>query len=185
MTKLKLKSFKSSILYLILFSIFLIGGIFESLDYIEHSYICEDLIVYLIIALIGVVGISAILFCIISGRCQKDIYKYIRESYTPAVERERIENFLSNADSLHNLRYDRNYICNKKGIFTTFMKTQDVVKAYKKTKIHRYILPIFKSCELVFITADGKRRTIDFVREKHMDEALAILREICPQARIK
>lgn len=154
--------------------------------YIELVDVKDDIIMCLLMALIGLVIAIFILVYILRGKCQKDIYTCIKKSHSPAFEKEKIECFLAGASYIHNLQYDNYFLRNKRGAFTTFMRTHEVVKIYKKTKVVKYkvFIPIFKDCQLVFVTADGRERTIDFVREKHMDEALKVLREVCPYAKI-
>lgn len=142
----------------------------------------EDIVEPLIGCIVsGGVGMF-LLFYSLAGEFQKDIKKYIsNEKGSKVYRREKVENFLKNAPCKYNLRFDSQFLCNRRGMWTTFLETQKIIMAYKKTRIVKYkiFIPVYKSCELVLITTDGKKKTIDFRRERYVDEVLEVLQEIC------
>ncbi len=124
---------------------------------------------------------------IFSGRCQKAINKYIQNSASPELEREKVEKFLEEAPYIYNLQYDKDFVCGRNSVFTVFLQTKDIVKIRKRIKLHRYmvIIPICKLCYLDITTADGKTKSVSFRREKHMDEAIEALRTVCYTGRME
>jgi len=125
-----------------------------------------------------------ILYSILIGGYRKDIRKYIAQKTSTEYEKEKINRFFKNAPYIYKLQYDSEFICKRSGINTMFLETQKIVQIYKKTKLHRYklILPLYKSNELVFVTEEGKRKTVDFATEKQVDEAIEKLASVCRNA---
>jgi len=125
--------------------------------YIEYAAIDDELIIYCVSALVCLV-IAVVLFgYVVTGRCHKDINSYIASCPVKASATERVESFLNNAPYLYNLQYDNEFVCNRRGISTIFFETRKVVRIYKETEIHKFkmLIPIFKSCELVFVLQNG------------------------------
>ena len=125
-----------------------------------------------------------IIYSILIGGYRKDIRKYVAHKTSSEYEKEKINYFFKNAPYIYKVQYDSEFICKRSGINTMFLETQKIVQIYKKTKLHRYklILPVYKSNELVFVTEEGKRKTVDFATEKQVDEAIEKLASVCRNA---
>ena len=186
MSKLKLKSFQYALPYMLLCLVFVIvewnlcmeivgswrAGILPPLS--------DDVQIKFLATIICFGILIVFLVLIISGKCQRDVYKYIQNSTSPELAKEKVEKFLKEAPCIYNLQYSKDFLCCRNCIFTVFLHTGDVVRIAKRTKIHRYkiLIPICKFNYLDIVTADGRKRCITFNREKQLDEAMMAIRSI-------
>lgn len=181
MKKIKRQLFFKALPLLLICFVGIIVQIEEMIE-TEPTDIMDNIVVPVIVLAILLGIILVLSYYILSGKCQREIYECMNHSPSPTLEREKIEYFLANAPSLHKFRYDHYYLCGRRGFSTTFMKTNDVVQVCKDTELLRYkiIIPVFKSCKLIFVTKDNQKKSVNFFREKHMDEVISVLKDICP-----
>jgi len=127
----------------------------------------------------------AILFFIwpLTGRCQKNVMKYIKNSASPDMARERVENFLRTTPEVNHLRYNQDFICGGKGATTAFGETPKLAWAYQTiTKHKRYFITVSKTYALVLCFADGTSQTANMKNEQTTKIHLERLSELCPRA---
>lgn len=110
-----------------------------------------------------------------SGKYQKDIHNYIKNSANPTESTIKIEHFLANTPALYGIRCDKEFFCLQYGIQNLFRETSTLVWVYKKDSLQQAYF-------LVFGFSDGKLCTHNVENEEHANEVLAILDELCPQA---
>lgn len=131
-------------------------------------------ILFLLPALFFIGWAVLTLYRALSGKYQKEIHSYVKESANPTETTIKIDHFLANTPSLYGVRCNKEFFCLQYGIQNLFRETSTLVWVYKKDSLQQAYF-------LVFGFSDGKLYTHNVENEEHANEILAILYEVCPQ----
>lgn len=135
----------------------------------------EYKVLFLLPALFFIGWAVLTLYRALSGKYQKEIHNYIKESANPTETTIKIDHFLANTPALYGVRCNKEFFCLQYGIQNLFRETSRLAWVYKKDSLQQAYF-------LVFGFSDGKLYTHNVENEEHANEVLAILGEVCPQA---
>lgn len=141
------------------------------------------MIIFLVLALLLLAGAVFFLIWPLSGRCQKNVRRYIASSPNAQAALEKVEAFLTHVPSVNGLQYNQDFICGQGGATTAFGETQKLVWAYQHTTTHKqYFITVRKSHALMLAFADGTRQSVSMKKDSFVKEHLQNLAFLCPRA---
>lgn len=139
----------------------------------------------------GGIAISIIFFIVggiflvmvLSGFYQRSVKKYIKESPSPDLAREKVDNFIESTPKVKGMRYNHEFICGSNTGVTIFGETAKVAWVYLHTTTHRvFLIPVFRVHCLVFGFTDGTKQMAEMKNKKVALEHLEALQQLCPKA---
>lgn len=146
----------------------------------------HDLATAIALTVFGALAVFGGLFFLIralSGKEQKNIYKYINASADPEIAKEKVERFLETVPEVEKLRYNSEFILGDSNGTTAFGETSRLVWAYQHTTTHkRYFITVGKTYSLMLAFADGSRQTAAVKSELAAQQHLEKLAALCPRA---
>lgn len=142
-----------------------------------------DEVIVMSVVCVGCFLIGCIfLIFVFTGRYQKSVKKYIANSASPEMAREKVEHFIQNTPEINGLRYNRDFICGHLNGTTAFGELPKLAWVYLHTVSHkRYFITVSKSYSLMLCFADGNVQQAGMKNEAIATEHMEKLSQICPQ----
>lgn len=137
----------------------------------------------LVISIIFFIGGGIFLAMALAGFYQRTVKKYIKESPSPELAKQRVENFVENTPIVNGMRCNHEFISGNNMGVTIFGETSKVAWVYLHTTTHRVLfIPVYKNHNIYFGFADGTLQATATKNKKTAAATLEMLQQFCTKA---